>query len=113
MLTNCFYISIHHTKVNSPKFYKLCNCKHIETMPINKEIDRRHKQAEIEVALNQPTSKALTNSPTADQLPKSQDAYAKDFWQMMRGHAVVDALKEGADPDGGFLVPDEFENQLI
>ena len=32
---------------------------------------------------------------------------------MMRGHAVVDALKEGTDPDGGFLVPDEFENQLI
>lgn len=32
---------------------------------------------------------------------------------MMRDHAVVDALKEGTDPDGGFLVPDEFENQLI
>ncbi len=32
---------------------------------------------------------------------------------MMRGHAVVDALKEGTDPDGGFLVPDEFKNQLI
>ena len=82
-------------------------------MPINKEIDRWHKQAEIEAALNQPTSKALTNSPTAGKLPKSQDAYAQNFWQMMRGHAVVDALKEGTDPDGGFLVPDEFKNQLI
>lgn len=84
-----------------------------EVVDLGKEINRRHKQAEIEVALNQPTCKALTNSPTADQLPKRQDAHAKDFWKMMRGHAVVDALKEGADPDGGFLVPDEFENQLI
>lgn len=84
-----------------------------EVVDLGKEIDRRHKQAEIEVALNQPTSKALTNSPIANQLPKGQEAYAKDFWQMMRGHVVVDALKEGTDPDGGFLVPDEFENQLI
>ena len=84
-----------------------------EVVDLGKEIDRRHKQAEIEVAMNQPTSKALTNSPIANQLPKAQEAYAKDFWQMMRGHAVVDALKEGTDPDGGFLVPDEFENQLI
>ena len=84
-----------------------------EVVDLGKEIDRRHKQAEIEVAMNQPTSKALTNSPIANQLPKAQEAYAKDFWQMIRGHAVVDALKEGTDPDGGFLVPDEFENQLI
>ncbi len=38
-------------------------------MPINKEIDRWHKQAEIEAALNQPTSKALTNSPTGTNPP--------------------------------------------
>ena len=38
-----------------------------EVVDLGKEIDRRNKQAEIEVILNQPTSKALTNSPTADQ----------------------------------------------
>lgn len=43
-----------------------------EVVDLGKEIDRRHKQAEIEAALNQPTSKALTNSPTAGKLPKSQ-----------------------------------------
>lgn len=34
-----------------------------EVVDLGKEIDRRHKQAEIEAALNHPTSKALTNSP--------------------------------------------------
>lgn len=84
-----------------------------DVVNLGKEIDRLHKQDEIEAELNKPTTKALTNTPIAGELPKSQDAYAQNFWQMMRGHAVVDALKEGTDPDGGFLVPDEFENQLI
>ncbi len=84
-----------------------------DVVNLGKEIDRLHKQAQIEAELNQPTTKALTNTPTAGELPKGQDAYAQNFWQMMRGHAVVDALKEGTDPDGGFLVPNEFENQLI
>ena len=84
-----------------------------DVVNLGKEIDRLHKQDEIEAELNKPTTKALTNTPTAGELPKGQDAYAQNFWQMMRGHAVVNALKEGTDPDGGFLVPNEFENQLI
>lgn len=84
-----------------------------DVVDLGKEIDRLHKQAEIEAELNQPTSQAITNTPADGTLSNKQTGYAKDFWQMMRGHAVVDALKEGADPDGGFLVPDEFENQLI
>ena len=84
-----------------------------DVINLGKEIDRRHKQEEIEASLNQPTTKILTNNPAADELPDQQSSYANNFWQMMRGHGVVDSLKEGTDPDGGFLVPDEFENQLI
>lgn len=84
-----------------------------DVVNLGKEIDRRHKQEEIEASLNQPTTKILTNNPAADELPDQQSSYANNFWQMMRGHGVVDSLKEGTDPDGGFLVPDEFENQLI
>lgn len=84
-----------------------------DVVDLGKEIDRRHKQEEIEAALNQPTSQALTNTPSAETQSIKATGYTKDFWQMMRGQGVVDALKEGADPDGGFLVPDEFENQLI
>lgn len=65
-----------------------------DVVNLGKEIDRLHKQAQIEAELNQPTTKALTNTPTAGELPKGRDAYAQNFWQMMRGHAVVDALKK-------------------
>lgn len=84
-----------------------------DVVNLGKEIDRRHKQEEIEAALNQPTSQAITNTPADGTLSNKQTGYTKDFWQMMRGRGVVNTLKEGADPDGGFLVPDEFENQLI
>lgn len=84
-----------------------------DVVNLGKEIDRRHKQEEIEATLNQPTSQAITNTPADGTLSNKQTGYTKDFWQMMRGRGVVNTLKEGADPDGGFLVPDEFENQLI
>lgn len=111
MLASCFYISVYHTRVNSLKLYKLCNCKHIETIPINREIDRRHKQIEIGAALNRPISKTLISSPAVEKLSESQDVYVQNLWRMMRGHAVADTLEEGTDPDGGFPAPDEFENQ--
>lgn len=85
-----------------------------DVVNLGKEIDRLHKQEKIEAELNQPTSQAITNTPADGTLSNKQTGYAKNFWQMMRGRGgVVDALKEGADPDGGFLVPDEFEQQLI
>ena len=84
-----------------------------DVVDLGKEIDRLHKQAAIEAELNQPTATALTHTPAAGEVSGQQTGYAQDFWQMMRGHGAVDTLKEGADPDGGFLVPDEFENQLI
>ena len=36
--TDITQIWLANQQVDSPKFYKLCNCKHIETMPINIDI---------------------------------------------------------------------------
>ena len=43
-----------------------------DVVNLGKEIDRRHKQEEIEASLNQPTTKILTNNPTSDELPDQQ-----------------------------------------
>ena len=51
-----------------------------DVVNLGKEIDRRHKQREIEAALNQPTTKILTNTPAASELPGQQSSYAKNFW---------------------------------
>lgn len=81
-----------------------------DVVDLGHEIDRLHKQAEIEAQLKQPISSPITTNPHLDKT----STYTQEFWNMMRGQApVTNALKTGSDPDGGYLVPDEFEHQLI
>lgn len=87
-----------------------------DVVNLGKEIDRLNKQAAIDKELNQPTTNAIVGAPTLGKKSGAKDQYNQSFWNMMRGHVsanVMNALKEGSDSDGGYLVPDEFENQLI
>ncbi|MGF0104861.1 phage major capsid protein [Ligilactobacillus ruminis] len=81
-----------------------------DVVNLGHEIDRLHKQAEIEAQLKKPTSNPIITNPHQGQTSN----YAQDFWNLMRGQApATNALKTGSDPDGGYLVPNEFEKQLI
>lgn len=81
-----------------------------DVVNLGHEIDRLHKQAEIEAQLKKPTSNPIITNPHQGQTSN----YAQDFWNLMRGQApATNALKTVSDPDGGYLVPDEFEKQLI
>lgn len=87
-----------------------------DVVNLGKEIDRLNKQAAIDNELNQPTTNAIVGAPTLGKESGAKDQYYQSFWNMMRGNVstnVMNALKEGSDSDGGYLVPDEFENQLI
>lgn len=87
-----------------------------DVVDLGKEIDRLNKQASIDNELNQPTTNAIVGAPTLGKESGAKDQYDQSFWNMMRGNVsanVMNALKEGSDSDGGYLVPDEFENQLI
>lgn len=87
-----------------------------DVVDLGKEIDRLNKQAAIDNELNQPTTNAIVGAPTLGKESGAKDQYDQSFWNMMRGNVsanVMNALKEGSDSDGGYLVPDEFENQLI
>lgn len=84
-----------------------------DVVSLGKEIDRLTKQMEIDTQLKTPTSQPLTTNPATDKRGLVTN-YSQDFWNLMRGQApVTNALKEGTDPDGGYLVPDEFEKQLV
>lgn len=84
-----------------------------DVVSLGKEIDRLTKQMEIDNQLKMPTNQPLTTNPATDKQNIITN-YSQDFWNLMRGQApVTNALKEGTDPDGGYLVPDEFEKQLI
>lgn len=91
-----------------------------DVMALGKGIDRLKTQAAIDLELSKPTSSAIVNQPAKQDTTKHggrfSDAYAPAFWDSMRGKSrpeIRNTLKEGADPQGGYLVPDEFERTLI
>ena len=44
---------------------------------------------------------------------KKAQAYNEAFWDTMRTGMPQNALKEGSDGAGGFLVPDTYEDKLV
>lgn len=50
---------------------------------------------------------------TAAKSGRASDEYKTAFWNAFRGRHAGNSLKEGSDPDGGYLVPDEFEHTLV
>lgn len=89
---------------------------------LGKEIRRLERQREIENELNRPTAAPLVQPPQSASaaelaMPRATDAYKKAFWNAMRSRrvapAVSNVLQIGADGDGGYLVPDEFEHTLV
>lgn len=91
-----------------------------DVVAMGREIDRLEKQAAIDAELGRPTSAPITNPPAGDapeEKPGRATAeYKRSFWNALRGDfnmEVRNALKIGEDTEGGYLVPDEFERQLI
>lgn len=93
-----------------------------ELEDLTREIKRMERKDAIEAELNKPVATPLTAKPMS---PKAEDekegrasnTYKKSFWNAMRDKsarpAVMDALKIGTDPEGGYLVPDEYEKTLV
>lgn len=93
-----------------------------ELEDLTREIKRMERKDAIEAELNKPVASPLTTKPMS---PKAEDekegrasnTYKKSFWNAMRDKsarpAVMDALKIGTDPEGGYLVPDEYEKTLV
>ena len=95
-----------------------------DVMILGKEIERLERQAAIDAELSKATSTPLTGKPGAkmgkDEVEKTgraSDEYKGSFWNAMRVKApmpsVLNALQEGTDSEGGYLVPDEFERTLV
>lgn len=89
---------------------------------LTNEIKRLERKDMIEAELNKPVSNPITAKPmTSDKedekTGRASNAYKKSFWNVMRNkHSnaqILNALQEGTDSEGGFLVPDEFEHTLI
>ncbi len=83
------------------------------------EIKRMERRETIEAELNKPVNTPITEVPenTAalkGKTGRASDAYKEDFDRHLRGKALVhNVLSEGTDADGGYLVPEEFERDIV
>jgi HK97 family phage major capsid protein len=88
-----------------------------EMVSLGKEIERLERQAAFDLEMGKPTSDPITNKPTKADAPKTGRAsneYKEDFGRTLRGKALLhNVMSEGADADGGYLVPTEFERQIV
>lgn len=51
---------------------------------------------------------------SAGQQNRASNAYREDFGRHLRGRPLVhNVLSESVDADGGYLVPEEFEHNII
>ena len=88
---------------------------------LGKEIDRLERAAAIDAELSSPTSKPIANKPNnhpqgETKIGRATDEYRRTFWNAMRQknfYDVGNALQVGTDSEGGYLVPDEFEQTLV
>ena len=80
-------------------------------------IDRRQRAEAREAQLSQPVNTPLTGRPAGradEKTGRASDAYKEDFGAHLRGKRPVhNVLSEGVQADGGYLVPEEFERQIV
>jgi len=90
-----------------------------EVVNLGKEIERLEHQEAMDRELSAAISKPLASRPEKmkeEKTGRASDSYRAAFWGAMRNKvnpSVQNALQIGEDSEGGFLVPDEYENQLI
>lgn len=92
-----------------------------EVAQLTDSIHRMERREEIEAELSKPTSKPLTGKPMkadgdkAAKTGRASDEYKKALLQAMRTNfrQISNVLQEGIDPQGGYLVPDEYDRRLI
>ncbi len=85
---------------------------------LSREIRRMERKDAIEAQLSQPVEKPLTTTPQHPIQPersgRASNAYREDFGRHLRGRPLLhNVLSESSDSDGGYLVPEEFENQIV
>ncbi len=94
-----------------------------DVVALGKEIERLERQSVIDAELSKATSNPITNTPskgTEEKNGRASAEYKRSFWNAMRTRAgegldpvVRNALQIGTDTEGGYLVPDEFERNLV
>lgn len=87
---------------------------------LTNEIRRMERRDAMEAELSKPVDAPITAKPEkpvaapVEKLSRASDAYREDFGLALRGRPLVhNVLSIGVDADGGYLVPEEYEKQIV
>jgi len=88
-----------------------------EIEDLTNAIDRQQRAEAREAELSRPVNAPITERPAKqeeDKPGRASNAYKEDFGAHLRGKRPVhNVLSEGVQADGGYLVPEEFERQIV
>ena len=87
----------------------------------DRQIDRMERLEKRESDLEMPVNMPLTVRPGEgredEKKGRAADSYRNAFWNSIRikypTPTITNALQEGVDSEGGYLVPDEYERTLV
>ena len=95
-----------------------CNME-AELDALTNEVHRMERREAHEEEMNKATSKVITERPdmgnaSPERTGRASDAYKEDFGRHLRGKPLVhNVLSTTPDEDGGFLVPEDFERDIL
>ncbi len=114
------FLDTHQTEEGtlSPEDAETYDRMESEVVSLGKEIQRLERQEQMDRELATATTAPLAPRPATgeEKAGRASDDYRKAFWNTMRNKVnpeVQNALRIGEDSEGGHLVPDEYERQLI
>lgn len=92
-----------------------------EIVDLGREIQRQERLDAMEHEMAAPVNTPITGKPEAHKadpkIGRASDTYRQAFWNNVRKAGMTpelrNALQEGVDTEGGYLVPDEFEHTLV
>ena len=89
-----------------------------EIEELTNAIDRQQRAEAREAEFNKPVNMPITARPEKQvedvKKGRASNAYKEDFGAHLRGQRPVhNVLSEGVQADGGYLVPEEFERQIV
>ena len=96
---------------------------HADQASLKVRADRLHQAGELQSEINANTSQVKRTMPVAEGgkplRPRQTDEYVGGFENYCRvgrnglSYDVLNALQVGTDSEGGYIVPEEFETQLV
>lgn len=89
-----------------------------KVMNFSKEIDRLQREEQMEKIMEKPINTPIKEKPSQEVETKTGRArkeYKEGMLQALRTNfkQVSNVLQEGVDADGGYLVPEEYDERLI